>query len=254
VTDGWVDELAGSVTVEMGAPDKGDAEATKASAAAVKKLLSRVDTHPAVESARRVGDKELRGLIEPWLGTDLPEGMALPILVDLNLAPGADVQRLVQDVEKLVPGARADTHDDMLGDVKTLVGTARLFILLMTGVIVALAVVSIAGIVRAKFSIHREEVETLHWIGAADEYIAKQFRRHTLKDALKGTMAGLFCMVLTLVAVGAVTQTLDFALLPKLRLMPTEWFLTIVSPVVIGSLIAHLTAQRAVMRELARLP
>ena len=82
----------------------------------------------------------------------------------------------------------------------------------------------------------------------------QQFRRHTLKDALKGTMAGLAATIVTLLAVGAATHTVDLSLLPKMELVPMEWFLTIVSPVVIGSLVAHLTAQRAVMRELAQLP
>jgi cell division transport system permease protein len=243
LTQNWADGLSGSLTVEIRQPGDG-----------AQKVLALAQTHPAARGARLLSRDEIRKLVEPWLGSRLPEGIELPVLIDVALAPGGDAALLQKDIEAAAPGAVVDTHAAMLGDVRTLVNTARMFVLLLTGVIVALAVVSIAGIVRAKFSIHRQEVETLHLIGAADEYIARQFRRHTLKGALKGALGGLFAMILVLLAVGYATHTVTLAIFPHLRLVPVQWMLLILSPVLAGSLIAHLTAQQAVMRELAKLP
>lgn len=243
LTAHWVGGLAGNVTVELKAP--GDA---------AQNILALQGRHPAVKSARLLDKEEVRKLVEPWLGTRIPDGVALPVLVDIALSPGADTARLERDIRALAPAATVDTHAETLSDLRTLTATARLFVLLLTGVITALAVVSIAGIVRAKFSIHGQEVETLHLIGAADEYIARQFRRHTLKGALKGAIVGLLAMIATLLAIGYATHTVDAALFPRLKFVPLQWVALILSPVLAGSLVAHFTAQRAVMRELAKLP
>jgi hypothetical protein len=49
------------------------------------------------------------------------------------------------------------------------------------------------------------------------------------------------------------THTIDTALLPHLKIMPLQWAEIILSPVLAGALIAHLSAQTAVMKELAKL-
>lgn len=249
LTADWVGALANSVTVEMPA-----SAPPKDVAVAVKKLTALAGQHPAVEAARALSDTEVRKLVEPWLGSSLPAEMPMPALVEIAVVPGADTAKLKSDIEKIAPGAAIDTHSAMLQDITTLANTARLFVLLLTLVITGLGIVSIAGIVRAKFSIHRQEVETLHYIGASDEYIARQFRVYMLTSALKGAVGGLMFMLLALLAVGWATKTVDETLLPALDLLPLQWIVTIVSPVVIGSLIAHFTAQRAVMGELAKMP
>jgi cell division transport system permease protein len=251
MTQGWVDGLSGSLTVEINASP--DPALKKKFDADVRKVLDLAKQHPSVAQGRLLSNAEILKLVEPWLGSRVPEDIALPALVDLTLTPGGDVQKLQRDILNVVPEAVVDGHAEILGDVRTLVGTARLFVVLLTGVIVALAVLSIAGVVRAKFSIHGQEVETLHLIGASDEYIARQFRHYTLKGALKGAFTGFAAMLIVLLAVGYITHTVDSAIFPHLRLMPLQWVMLILSPVLAGSFIAHITAQHAVMRELSKL-
>lgn len=257
VTQDWMSGLSGSLTVEIRPPlaaGKPTTEQMTTFEKNVEKILWLARQHPAVADARALTEKEIRALIEPWLGEKMAGDMVLPSVIDLKLAKDADTLKLQSDILALVPEATVDSHADTLDDVKTLVNTARLFVLLLTGVITALAAVTVAGIVRSKFSIHRPEVETLHLIGASDEYIARQFRHHTLKGTLKGSLIGLACMVVTVFAIGLVTDTVDTALFPHLQLRPLEWALLILSPVLAGSLVAHFTAQKTVMGELARLP
>ncbi|MDY0008444.1 MAG: hypothetical protein RBS08_01940, partial [Bdellovibrionales bacterium] len=146
-----------------------------------------------------------------------------------------------------------DTHDDTLKDVATLVNTARIFVMLLSSVIMLLAIVAISGIVRAKLAIHHPEVETLHMIGAHDEYIARQFRHHTLKGTLKGAIVGVAAMLGTLYIVSRTTQRVDSAIFPDISLAPLEWALLVFAPVLIGTMIAHFTAQKTVLGALRRL-
>lgn len=255
VTSDWVEGLSGSLTVEIRAPAADMTPAQKADLEnKAGKILWLAKQHPAVASARALEVPEIRALVEPWLGENMAESIALPAVIDLKLAKDADTVKLQSDILALVPEASVDTHADALDDVRTLAATARTFVLLLTSVIVALAIVAVSGIVRSKFSIHRQEVETLHLIGASDEYIARQFRQHTLKGTLKGAAIGLAAMAATILAIGYATGTVDTALFPHLKLRPLEWLVLVFSPVAAGCIVAHFTAQKTVMAELARLP
>ena len=258
ITDSWVTGLSGSLTIEIKPPAGDDGKASDAQIAAfdanIQKVLKLSQQHPAVIEGRVLTRSEILTLIEPWLGEKMPADLPLPGLIDIKLAKDADITKLQSDILALVPNAIVDSHTDTLDDVKTLVNTARMFVLLLTGVILTLAVISISGIVRSKFSIHKQEVETLHLIGASDEYIARQFRHHTLKGTLKGALIGVVCMLLTMLVIGLVTDTVQSAIVPNVILMPWHWALLIISPVLAGSLVAHLTAQRTVIAELSKLP
>ncbi|HYD19091.1 MAG TPA: hypothetical protein VEF76_11490 [Patescibacteria group bacterium] len=252
ITQNWIGGLSGSLTVEVKPTIGGQAKV--AADETVSKILAVAQTHPAVDKARVLERAEIFALLRPWLGDKPPEGLPLPSILDITLKPGADAAPLTAEIAKLAPEAAVDNHADTLDDVQTLVATARFVVLLLTTVIVLLAAGSIAGIVRSKLAIHAAEIETLHLVGASDEYIARQFRHHTLKGALKGAIGGVVTMILAILGVSYMTHTIDTAVFPHIRLMPLEWALIAAAPVVFGSLLAHFTAQRTVMRELARLP
>lgn len=259
VTQKWVAGLSDSITVELRAPapekdrDKQDSGARKALDEKIKALVALGGKHNAVTAARALEDAEVRKLIEPWLGSAMPADLPLPVLIDMKIAPDADLAALKKDILKIAPAATVDTHDDTLQDVSTLVNTARIFVMMLSGVIMLLAVVAISGIVRAKLAIHHPEVETLHMIGAHDEYIARQFRHHTLKGTLKGAIVGVAAMLCTLYAVGRTTSSIDSAMLPDITLSAAEWGMLVAAPVIIGTMIAHFTAQTTVLGALRRM-
>lgn len=257
VTQTWVSSLSGSLTVELRSPAGSLKKATQAEKQEIDRkiaaLVAMGGKHDAVISARALEDAEVRKLIEPWLGSAMPADLPLPSLVDLKIRPDADIEALKSTIRNIAPDATVDTHDDTLKDVATLVNTARIFVMLLSSVIMLLAIVAISGIVRAKLAIHHPEVETLHMIGAHDEYIARQFRHHTLKGTLKGAIVGVAAMLGTLYIVSRTTQRVDSAIFPDISLAPLEWALLVFAPVLIGTMIAHFTAQKTVLGALRRL-
>lgn len=257
--DNWVAGLSGSLTVEIrqpltgGADDRADAAQQQKFSQDIQKVLNLSGKHPAITSAHVLSRQEITALVEPWLGEKAVAQMPLPALIDIKLAPKADTTALQRDILKLVPQATVDSHQDTLDDVKRLIATVRGFILLLTGIIVALAVVAISGIVRSKFAIHLGETEILHQLGASDEYIARQFRQHALRNTFVGALAGIGCMAVTLLIVGAATQRIDPALIPHLQLTPLHWIILFAAPVAGGIVVAHVTAQSTVMRALSKM-
>ncbi len=260
ITKNWVTGISGTLTVEM-KPPMTSADGAKPTPKAqdkfddsVNQVLSMLKDRQDVSAAKRLSDNDIRALIEPWMGQGAAlDTLPLPALIDIKLAAGADAAQLQADIKNIAPGAVIDSHSDTLDDVKALVNTSVLFVYLLTGVILALAVVAISGIVRAKLLIHQPEVETLHLIGASDEYIARQFRRHTLKGTIKGAVFGLVATVATIAAIGAITHAFDMRVLADWRLPVWQWALLVLSPIAAGSVIAHLTAQATALRELHKL-
>lgn len=256
----WVTGLSGTLTVEIMPPlsatdDKVSPADQKRFETSVDNVLAMLKNNSAVTDARLLGEAEIKNLIAPWMGRDAAlEGLPLPALIDIRLAPGAETEKLTADLKAAEPSATLDTASETLDNVKGLIRAATLFMLLLTGVIVALAVVTISGIVRSKFLLHLAEVETLHLIGASDEYIARQFRRHTLRGTIRGALGGVIATVLVLLALGAVTHNAVNALFPHLQIMPLQWLAVLLVPVFTGCIISHLTAQTTVLKELARLP
>lgn len=263
----WITGLSGTLTIEIKPPlspfdgEKVSAESQKRFDDSVSNVLAMLKRDSSVSTARRLTEPEIKKLIEPWLGQTggssedaALDAIPLPALIDVKLAPNANVVRIESNVKTIEPDATIDNQSGTLGNVKILVNTATLFMLLLTAVIAGLAIVTISGIVRSKLLIHQSEVETLHLIGASDEYIARQFRQHTLRGTLRGALAGLGCTLLTLSVIGAATHTIDSSLLPHLKLMPVQWAILLLLPLISGSLIAHLTAQATVLKELSRLP
>ncbi len=264
VANAWMTSLSGTLTVEMKSPLLPQNDKTAAAKqqqkfqATVENVLSFLEKSPSVGKARLMTSPEVKGLIEPWLGQSdqntALDAIPLPTLIDVKLAPGANIAQLTKNIRTIEPSALVDRQSSTLNNVKTLADTATLFMVILTGIIALLAVVTIAGIVRSKMLIHKSEVETLHLIGASDEYIARQFRQHTLRGTLKGATFGVICTLLTLLALGHVTHAAASGVLPQMNLMPAQWAMLVTLPALTGCVIAHLTAQASVLRELAKLP
>ena len=262
MTTRWVSDLTGNLTVEVKPPlPADDGNPTAADLAdfnkRVERALSIAQKHPAVTESRALSESEIRALIEPWLDDNAARNLLLPALVDIRLKPESDSSQLQKDLAA-IKGLSIDTHSEALSDIKTVARSLQAFVIILTGLIMTLGIAGIAGIVRAKFAIHQGEVETLHLIGASDDYIARQFRRHAMGGTLRGAMVGLTVMVISLISIAAVTDSLtvlpaDGGALSVVRFSQPQWLALLVAPVLAGAMIARLTAQHTVLRALRQM-
>lgn len=257
----WIDGLSGSLTIEMKPPVTSlentatDYKAQRDFRNEVTTVMDMLRNREEITEARLLSDAEVRELIKPWIGDNSAlDTLTLPTLIDVKLIYNrVDLTNLKIELTKLAPTASIDNHADTIQDIENVMSTASGFVSLLTIIIVFLATISISGIIRSKLLIHKHEVETLHLIGASNEYIARQFRQHTLHNTVKGAIIGVLFTIIILIAVGVITETLNTNIFAYFKVMPLEWLLLIISPVVIGSFIAHITAQAAALRELSKL-
>ena len=202
-----------------------------------------------VSRVEQVPPEDLRRTLERWLGpagaeADLP----LPVIIDVDLAPGADAPAIARRVEQAAPGARFVAHRTSLAP---LLDALRGLTLLAFGLVLLIALASAAAIVlaaRGALDTHRSTIEVMHGIGATDDQVATLFLRQIGVDALFGGIAGaaIAGLILAMILGGASFATslagappIDWGDAAILALMP---FLV--------AILATMVARRALFRAL----
>jgi len=249
----WNRGLEGSLTVELPPPaDKGDGGLDAA--------LAALRGSAGVRTARPLERIEIARLLEPYLGADLPQQLALPQMIDVEIDPSRGVDRtaLAATLAKAAPGAVLDDHRIWLDRLSATIRAAEATALIVVILIAASSVTTVIFTTRTGLSVHRDIVEMLHAIGARDRYIARQFERHALRLGLAGGGIGLLLAVATLLALAHASAAAailgETAIpLPSLALVPWHYAVLVALPLAAAAL-AMLTARLTVLRALARMP
>ena len=208
-----------------------------------------------VTSVRRLGDEEMKELLEPWLGEGGLDGdLPVPVMIDAELTPAAygrlDVIRAA--VREVAPSARVDDNAQWLAPLAGLIDALELLagglVLLMVGATTATVVLA----ARAALDTHRGVIEVLHLMGATDVQVARLFQRRIALDALFGGAVGLAAASLVLLAIGNRVGALGSELLGSAGLPLVSWLILIALPVG-GVVLATLVARMTILRALGKL-
>lgn len=146
-----------------------------------------------VRETRIYSKAESEALLAPWLGTGLDlSDLPIPRMIVLKLDPKAhaDLDRLRIALYGSIPGASLDDHHVFIGRLGEMAETVVLFAIMIFALVLAAMGVVVASATRAAVATNREIVEVLHIVGAADAFIADQFRRRFLALGLRGAAIG----------------------------------------------------------------
>ena len=163
-----------------------------------------VGSAPGVAKVEPVPEREMRRILERWLGpagasADLP----IPALISFEARPGLDLAALERRVQAVAPGARLIAHGDTLAP---LLRSLRALQWLAFGLVVLLASACAAAVVlaaRGALDTHRFTIDVMHGIGATDLQVTHLFQRKIAIDALIGSLAGAVAAALVLLALAA---------------------------------------------------
>ena len=201
----WQASVAREATVQVRPATGRDIEADVARAAAIARAA------PGVAGVDAFDRDRAAKLLEPWLGATLDLGdLPIPRLVVLRLAPGArlDAAALRAALAAALPDASLDDHGAWQGRLSAmadaLVGVAGVvFVLVLTALGLAVAFAT-----RGVMAGNREIMGVLHFVGAEDRFIAREFQRHFLRLGLRGAGAGGALAALTFLLAGLFTSRL----------------------------------------------
>ncbi|MBR3371610.1 MAG: cell division protein FtsX [Rhodobacteraceae bacterium] len=225
----WAAALSQTATVRISAPPEEMAEQTAI-------VLEVLRTTPGITAAREMTDDEQAGLLEAWLGPDLPlDALPLPRLIDVTETPdGPDRQGLRLRLSAEAPGAVYDDHTRWRRPLAE--GAARLrqlanLSLVLIGSVMA-AIVMLAS--SASLASNAQVIRVLRLVGAQDRFIARAFvRRMTLRATL-GAAAGAGAGAIAMLALPDPAS--GSSVFSGLGFQGSAWLLPLSLPVVTAAL------------------
>ena len=210
--EAWLKDIASEVTVQVEPPDTGDGEKIVADVSA---FLGR---ERGISGVRVLSADDSAQLLEPWLGNidalkQLPVPRLIALELDRSTPPDLDAVR-ASLIGQFPQGVTLDDHRGWQRQIRTV---THGFALGGLGILLLVASATTAVIVsatRSALSSNREIVEVLHFVGATDRFIAREFEKHFLTLGIRAGLVGALCAmatflvlptVLGLVSGGAVT-------------------------------------------------
>ena len=200
----WVNDIASEITVELDPANEAD----------IEKKITLVSLFLAkqkgITEVRPLSAEDSAKLLEPWLG-QTPALSALPIprliAVEIDRSSPPDIALIKNALTQNFEGVTLDDHRRWQAEIKTLTRSAALGGLAVLGLVAAATIAVIVSATRSAMASNREIIEVLHFVGANERFISREFERHFLG---LGVRAGLM---------GAVAAAIAFLLLPLMMHM-----------------------------------
>ncbi len=161
--------------------------------------------HPGIAEVSAYSEKQSAQLLEPWLGPDLDlKELPVPRLVVIKQGEGEtpDLAALRQKLAKAVPNAILDNHRLWVERLTTMARALFVAALVVLLLVLVSMVLAVSFATRGAMAGNREIIDVLHFVGAEDRYIAREFQRHFLILGLQGGLAGGLAAVFAFAIVG----------------------------------------------------
>ncbi len=250
----WLRDIATEVTVQVEARDKNGIDRTLADVGQLLKMT------PGVRAVKPLSDSENAQLLEPWLGggidvlKELPVPRLIAIEVDRVNPPNFDALRA--KLAKDFTGVTLDDHRHWQRQIRTVTRSfalGGLAILLLVGAATTAIIVSAT---RSALSANREIVEVLHFVGATDKFIAREFAGHFLSLGIRAGIVGagaamlmFFLLPFGMEAIGGGAVTMaELRRLIGAGTLDVAGYLILLSVVVVIAALCMLTSRIGVYR------
>ncbi|HEY8382153.1 MAG TPA: ABC transporter permease [Microvirga sp.] len=198
----WRSAVSREVTIQVRPQGNRNVEADVAKAADLARSA------PGITSVQAFTKAESERLLEPWLGSgldfsDLPVPRLIVLKIDAQTRP--DLNGLRQALRQQVPGASLDDHALWLSRLSTMANTIIGIGLAFVALVLAAAALAVTFATRGAMVGNKEVVEVLHFVGANDDYIARQFQRRFFRLGLRGSAIGAGAALVMMLVLGWIT-------------------------------------------------
>ena len=186
----WLRDIASEITVQVEVRDKVDIERR------VRDVAAFLGRQPGIVNTKPLTLEASASLLEPWLGqTEGLKSLPVPrmIAVEVDRSNPPDFTALRASLGGQFPGVSLDDHRHWQQQIRTVTRSFALGGLAILMLVGAATTAIIVSATRSALASNREIVEVLHFVGATDRFIAREFEKHFLR---LGIRAGIFGAVL----------------------------------------------------------
>jgi cell division transport system permease protein len=186
-SQGWRSEVLSEVTIQVKPDAEDDIESLVAKVAAVASQAEGVN-HVRAYSAAESGK-----LLQPWLGDGLDlSSLPIPRIVVVDMTNGTedDVRNLRAALARSAPQASLSDRRLWAARLATMAGAVVFLALAAFALMIAAMAIAIGFATRSAVAANREIIEVLHFVGASDRFIAREFETNFRNIGLRGALTG----------------------------------------------------------------
>jgi cell division transport system permease protein len=195
----WLNDIASEITVQIEPRDQVDTDKI------VRDVTTFLGRQPGIRAVLPISVEQSSALLEPWLGkSDALQSLPVPRLIALEVDRSAppDLEALRSAIGRQFKGVSIDDHRQWQKQIRTVTRSFALGGIAILLLVAAATTAIIVSATRSSMASNRDIVEVLHFVGATDRFIAREFEKHFLS---LGIRAGL---------VGALSAMVIFLLMP----------------------------------------
>ncbi len=201
----WMNDIASEVTIQIEPQDGADPDKT---ARDVAQFLSREAGFASVDV---LSLDQSGALLEPWLGTSdawkaLPVPRLVAVQLDRNAPPDLDIVRT--RLATNFKGVSLDDHRQWQRQIRTVTRSFALGGLAILLLVCAATTAIIVSATKSSMASNREIVEVLHFVGATDKFIAREFEKHFLRLGIRAGLLGAVSAMFVFLAMPWVVRLL----------------------------------------------
>src|SRR5687768_286345 len=195
----WENQISREATIQIRPAEGLDMEEALGKAADI------ANSFPGITGARIVDREATARLLEPWLGKGLDiDELPVPrlVIVTINEAYPPNFARLREALAPEVPQASLDDHRTWVDRLVTMARTTVTIGIAALALMLTATVLSVVFATRGAMAGNGHIIEVLHFVGADQNFVARQFERHFFWTALKGAACGGALAIVIFLCIG----------------------------------------------------
>lgn len=204
-SDAWLSDIASEVTVQVVPQETGNIDRT------VSDVVTLLRKQRGIANVNPLSLDQSAALLQPWLGSsDALKALPVPrlIAVEIDRTDPPDLRQVSDDLGKTFKGASLDDHRRWQQQIRAVTRSFALGGLAILALVGAATTAIIVSATRSAMASNREIVEVLHFVGATDKFIAREFEKHFLRLGIKAGIVGAAFAMLVFMSMPAITELL----------------------------------------------
>ena len=204
-SDAWLRDIASEITVQVEPKDKGDIDKS------VKDVVAYLEKIPGIKAVKPLSLEDATGLLEPWLGSSdalksLPVPRLIAIEIDRNEPP--DLEEVSASLTKQFKGVSLDDHRRWQQQIRAVTRSFALGGLSILALVAAATTAIIVSATKSAMASNRDIVEVLHFVGATDKFISREFEKHFLRLGIRAGIVGAVLAMLVFLGMPVIMELL----------------------------------------------
>lgn len=183
----WLADIASEVTVQVMAKEGVDSEQL------VQQVADYLREQSGIRRVTPLSAKQSAALLEPWLGVieDL-DALPLPrlIAIELDRTTAPDLDAVRSGLSGRFQGVTLDDHRRWQQQITTITQSFALGGLAILALVAMATTAIIVSATKSAMASNREIVEVLHFVGATDRFIAREFEKHFFRLGVRAGLVG----------------------------------------------------------------